>query len=359
ALSLTVAALLSSLSLGCDRYDSPPRPSMPDVDEQGTIEDAAADLRLAFHEPIDYATLNVRVIRYQVDGEGRLYDEDEDPSTELEVFFKDADGDLVGGIGDLDATKMLYSIGLFQTMPIGPQLALLIEPGLADEEGNAWAVRQVLKFGVSFGCSDALPTTFPDATHFMQIEVDSPIDTQLQLLADIHVDPETGVFVGQITNADRDPSTDCEPYGLTCDETEVCRTLPTPDCVEPSTRVATTDEYPDFIHNNVPPTGYGVTVRGCVVDKAENVWTFTNDPADVVVQSPPVTVKGLKFNAQFEIDDQGVLRGEGAMSAAELFLGTTPNGEAKGTCFMRAIPEGEVKEGLPPPPYEPEDVPPQ
>ncbi|MBW2459849.1 MAG: hypothetical protein JRI68_35485, partial [Deltaproteobacteria bacterium] len=329
--------MVIATSFGCDAYDSPPRASLPDVDELGVLPDAAAPLRLAFDEPIDGGSLKVRVIRYQVDGEGRLYDEDDDPTTQLEQLYEDVGPELVGGIGDLDGTKTVYTMSLTHTLPMGPQLAVLIEPGLADEEGNAWQVRQLFKFGINFGCGDdPRPTNFPDAKHFMKVEVDSPIDTQLQLFADIRTDPDTGLFVGQFTNADRDAAIDCGVYGLSCDpESEVCRTLPGPECVEPSKRVATTDEYPDYIHNVQPPTGYSFTVRGCVENKAEQLWAFTNAPVDIQVESPPVGVKGIKFNAQFEYDDLGVLRGEGAFSAQELFLGDTPNGAALGSVFMR------------------------
>jgi len=356
ATSLAITALL-----GCEAYDSPPRASLPDVNELGILTDAAAPLRLAFHEPIDPATLQVRVIRYQVDGEGQLYDEDDDTTTVVDQIYGDIGGKRSGGIGDLDASKTLYTMSLTKTLPIGPQLAVVVEPGLADEEGNTWTVRQILKFGINFGCGDDLePTNFPDARHFMQVEVDSPIDTQLQLFADIRIDPDTGLFVGQFTNGDRDPAIDCSVYGLTCDAaTEVCRTLPEPACVEPSKRVATPDEYPDYIHNVEPPTGYSFTVRGCVENKTDALWAFTNEPVDVQVISPPVGVKGIKFNAQFEFDEQGVLRGEGAFSAAELFLGDTPNGVALGSVFMRDIPEDEVKDGFPAPPYGPKDLPPE
>jgi hypothetical protein len=359
-LTLTLAVLPLSFALGCDAYDAPPQPSLPDVDEFGVLADAAAPLKLAFHEPVDPATFNVRVIRYQVDGEGRLYDEDDNPSTELDVIYEWLHSSEEGGLGEFNAAKTVYSMGLNKTLPIGPQLAVVIEPGLADQEGHAWDVRQILKFGVNFDCgAEPKPTTFADTRLFTQVEVDSPLDTQIQLFVHLRVDPDTGIFVGQFTNADRDGAIDCAPLGLNCNaETEVCRTLPEPACVEPSRRIATVEEYPDYIHNAEGQTGYSFTARGCIEDRGENTWAFTNAPADVQVPSPPVGIKGIKLNIQFEFDQQGVLRGSGAFSAQELFLGATPNGVALGSVFLRDIPADEVKDGFPAPPYGPGDIPP-
>ncbi len=358
-LALTLAILSLSLSLGCDAYDAPPRASLPDVDEFGVLADPAAPLTIAFHEPVDPATFSVRVIRYQVDGEGRLYDEDGDPNTELDVIYEWVNSLEEGGLGEYDETKTSYTMSLTKTLPIGPQLAVVVEPGLADEEGHAWDVRQVLKFGATFDCgADPKPTTFADTRLIAQVEVDSPLDTQIQLFIHLVVDPASGALVGQFTNADRDPSIDCSPFGLSCDSaTEVCRTLPAPACVEPSKRMATVEEYPDYIHVEGGKTGYSFTARGCIEDQAENTWAFSNAPADVQVISPPVGIKGIKLNIQFEFDEQGVLRGAGSFSAQNLFLGATPNGVAIGSVFLRDIPEDEVKDGFPAPPFGPGDIP--
>jgi len=355
---LIVAALTLGLSSSaCSSFDGPPQPFILNA-EDGVLPDPLAPLQLAFHEPIVGDSLQVKIIRLETDVEGNLYDEDDDETTQLDILYQHPGPDGyeypdTGGDGTLDEQRQIFTMVLDTTLPIGPQLAILIEPGLKDDEGNDWKVRQRLKFGYQFSCGneeDAKPTTFPSGVHFMVADVDAPIDTQLQLLADMRVDPDTGAVVGQFTNADRDPAIDCGQFGLSCDSSEVCRSLPTPACVPPSEKAGSANEYPDFTHNAIPPTGYSFTVLACVRDEQDGSYTFSNAPVDVEVQSPPVTVKGINFNGSFYYDDDDILRGDGTFTAPEVFLGTTPSGAGAGTIAMRLIPEDEVKAGTPEPP---------
>jgi len=349
---LLLFILLSALALGCDDFDSPPQMTIVGI-EEGFLSDPAAPLVLRFHEPIDFTTLRLKVIRYEVDGEGRLADEVPGAPGELNTLFEASpdDSDL-GGVAELNDAKDTYTITLSQTFPIGPQLAVLIEPGLKDEAGNEWKVRQIHKFGFEFSCQGdeaTAPSAFPTGFYFFQVEVDKPISTQILLWADIRVDAETGDFVGQFTNADRDPAIDCSNHGLQCAETEVCRTLPTPACVVPSEKAGTPDEYPDFYANDVLPTGYSFTVPGCVRDRADGTFSFANAPVDVVVISPPVKVKGINLNSLWGDDSEGVLRGNGVFQAAQVFLGDSPSGVGVGTHLERQVPADEVP-NIPAPP---------
>jgi hypothetical protein len=347
-------------SLGCSSFDAPPQATIVDAAE-GLLPDPLAPLALSFHEPVVPESLLVKVIRLETDIEGNLFDEDADEETQLDIFYQHPGPDGlefpdIGGEGALDPGRRRFTMNLSTTLPIGPQLAVLIEVGLQDDEGNEWKVRQILKFGYEFSCGgeeSAMPTEFPSGSHFMVVDVDSPIQTQLQLLAAMKVDPETGAVVGQFTNADRDESIDCSQFGLSCESTEVCRTLPSPACVAPSEGAGTADEYSDYTHNAVPPTGYSFTVLACVRDEPDGSFTFANAPVDVEVQSPPVTVKGINFNGGFRFDSDGILRGDGTFSAPEIFLGTTPSGAGVGTIAMRLIPEDELKPGTPQPPDDP------
>jgi hypothetical protein len=351
--SFPVAVIAAGLCTGCS-YDAPPQPTLVDMVD-GVLPDAAGPIVVGFHEPIDFKTLKLKIIRYETDVEGNLLDES-DPPGALDVIFEHsgvADSD-VGGIGEIDASGTTYTINASTTPPVGPQLALVIEPGLADMEGNTWKVRKVIRFGYEFSCGDEpLPTAFPNGVHFMLAEIEAPISTQLQLLADIRVDPVSGLLVGQFTNADRDASIDCSPHGLSCADTEVCRLLPAPECVEPSRRAGDIEEYPDWTHNAVPPTGYTFTAFGCIVDQEDGSFTFANSPVDVIVQSPPVTVKGIEINASFARDSLGVLRGSGSFTAAQVLLGPTPSGSGSGSVTFRLIPPEEVKPGVPEPPVPP------
>src|SRR5690606_905405 len=116
------------------------------------------------------------------------------------------------------------------------------------------------------GSGDPEPSTLPSAVYYMLADVEKPLQTQLQLFIDMRVDPATGDWAARFTNGDRDPAVDCTPYGLSCDDTEVCRTLPEPDCVEPSLKAASVDEYVDFYPNYTPPIGYSFAGVGCAAD---------------------------------------------------------------------------------------------
>src|SRR6185369_1006475 len=103
--------------------------------------------------------------------------------------------------------------------------------------------------------------------------------------------------------ADRDQDPErCKPFGLSCKDTEACRTLPMPACVAPSEKAASTDEYPDYVTNYTPPKGFSFDVKGCVDGKSGDKTIFVNDPIDVVVQSPPVTLTQTVLTASFGKD---------------------------------------------------------
>jgi hypothetical protein len=348
------SVLLLALALGCSKFDAPPQPTLIGA-EQGILGDPAAPVALGFHEPIVPSSLSLRVVQYDTDLEGNLL-------PDAATFFTYGQGAATGGTGSLDPTRQVFTMDIEQPLPIGPQLAIVIEPGLSDDSGHVWTVPQLIKFGYVFQCDETAvpaPTEFPNAVHFMLVNVDSPIMTQIQLLADIRVDAATGRFVGQFTNADRDFDIDCSPFGLTCNTDidpmtmkpfQVCRTLPTPECVIPSQDGGTVEEYPDYAPHETPPDGYSFTVRGCIRDTEAGTFTFANEPVDIVVQSPPVTATGVNFNASFGYDDAGVLRANGTFTAAEVLLGPTSFGAGTGSVTTRDIPPEELKPGIPAPP---------
>jgi len=353
-----LVSFLAVSLLGCGRFDSPPRVLLPEAVD-GVLSDPTAPLVVGFHEPIDFDSLKLKVIRYDTDVEGRLGDEDDDPNTELDIIFEhisplDAD---VGGSAFLDDTGAQYWISLQTTLPIGPRLAIIIEPGLRDLAGNEWKTRQVLVFGFEFACSDGQPSaTFPSGVYFFVVQVDEPLATQIKLFGNLTVDNEYGIYVGQFTNADRDPGLDCAPHGLECADNELCSLLPEPRCVLQSEDATSAHDYPDFIPNATAPTGYSFTIKGCVRDLDDGSVAFGNQPADVIVQSPPVTVKGISFNAGFDFSEDGDYEGEGTFVAEQVFLGTTPSGTGVGTHIDLLIPTDLVPSGVPSPPFSPSDV---
>jgi hypothetical protein len=351
--------LLSLLVLGCEKFDAPPQPTIIGS-ESGVLADPTAPIALGFHEPIVAATLGLRIVQYTTDVEGNLL-----PDATTFFVHPAGGGADTGGTSTLDPTRQVLTIDLDTSLPIGPQLAMVIDPGLSDDAGNVWNVQQIIKFGYVFECDSAAepkPTAFPSAVHFMLVNVDKPIKTQIQLFADIHVDAESGTFIGQFTNADRDAMIDCTPLGQNCDSAvdpmtgkpkEVCRTLPAPECVVPSTEAGNEEEYPDYAPNPTPPDGYSFTVRGCIRDSADGLaFSFANEPVDIVVQSPPVTATGVNFNASFSFDGNDVLRGSGTFTAAEVLLGTTTFGPGNGSVVVRDIPPADLPPDIPAPPNE-------
>ena len=350
-----VVMLLLVLLSGCPKFDAPPQATIIDL-EDGVLPDRTFPVDIVWHEPIDPATLRLRIVRFDTDPEGNLL-------PEAEVFFEGtAAGAEPGGDPMLSPNATLspdfvaYSISMppAKPLPVATQLALVIDSGLRDQKGNAWTVPQVIKFSYALSCveGEGKPTVFPESTvHFVLVNVENPLSTQLQIFADFRVNPMTGAFVGQFTNADRDASIDCSPFGFSCTADEACQTVPVREakCVPPSERAASTDAYVDFTFNNTPPEGYSFTIKGCVQDQADGSFALANQPASLQVQSPPVTVEGIEFNLTIR-DEGGVLRTLGSFKAANVSLGETPFGPASGTVVLRDVPAGEVPPGLPAPP---------
>jgi hypothetical protein len=336
---------------GCFRVDTPPQPSIVGLNN-GILPDASAPLVLSFHEPIAPQSLRFRVIRYEIDAEGNLYDEDPDPATTLNVIYDSETG--AGGKGELDEARQSFRVTFPSALPIGPQLAVVIEAGLADDQGNSWRVRQVLKFGFKFSCSGSKATTFPKAGKFFWlIQVEKPVPAQIQLFADMRVNPETGEEIGQFTNGERDPKIDCSKYGLTCGANQRCRTLPAPACVEPSEKAGTVDEWVDYFPDATSDVGFSFTIRGCIVDQPDGSFNFANLPASVITKKPAVTVDGIRMNSSLKPDGQTVLRGTGTFTADQVSLGAPPNsvpsGAGVGTHTERQIPDDKAP-AIPPPP---------
>lgn len=348
---LLATALLatSPLFAGCETYEGVPYASIAGL-QNGFLIDKDAPLVLDFTRKVDVSTVKVMVLRLETDEEGNLADEDADPETVLEPLFAfdGANPDAtVGGAATFDAELQHLTIDPDLNFPLAEKLVVVLEPGLSDaEHEHEYIVREYLPFSYEVKLQCAPAPDFVSGAYYFLADVENPIAVQVQLLAWIDVDPGTGEFVGLFVNADRnkDPSR-CEPAGLSCDDTEACRTLPEPACVPPSEKAASTDEYPDYLPNYEPPTGYVFEVKGCV-DGSGSKIVFQNVPVDVVVESPKVSLTATVLTASFEKDDAGVLRGAGSIAVEHVFLGTIDSGKADGTVSGRLIPTDEIPEGL-------------
>lgn len=345
-LASSVLVLSSAWVLGCEVYDAPPAPYI-EGGEDGVLEDAKAPLVVSFAESIDPATLNVKLIRVVTDVEGNLGDEDEDPETELNILFSYGDEN-IGGMGELIENDSKLRITPNAALPVGSKLAVLVETGLTDLNGNATKTRKRLTFGYSFKLECNAPSAvFDTGYYFLLADIKKPIPVQVQLWTYFEIDPLTGEVRGQCTNADRikDPNRCPMP----CKSTEVCRLLPEPACVAPSERAGTVDEYSDYVPNPTPPTGYTFSIQGCVQDQPDGSAAFITAPTEVVVQQPAVTLRNVTLAASLSKDAQGVLRGGGSLTADEVLLGPNPSGKGEGSLDLRSVSENAAPKDTPKP----------
>jgi hypothetical protein len=349
-LVLIIAATVTiAVTASCERYEPPPRPRIEGL-TSGVLDDPRAPIVVDFGTPIDPETLLVKIALFEPDVEGNLRDEDDDPETELRVLVRldPFEGD-VGAKGEVDAAAGRLSVVLDSALPVGPKLVLLVEEGLRSPSGRVSNHRIRIPFSYVVKCAEGA-STFASGTYFVLLDVEQPLGTQIQLLAFIDVDPRTGALVGQFTNADRNPELRCPS---SCSSVDVCRLLPAPECVAPSTRAGTVDEWPDFVPNAPPPTGYSFLVQGCAVDDGTSNGVLTA-PATMVVESPKVTVEGLTMTASFTPGADGVIRATGSLTADVVRLGTNPLGPGKGSMAAVRLPDDRVPPNVPRAPARPD-----
>lgn len=345
---LFIAALPS---LGCEAYDGVPHATIVGS-QSGVLTDAKKPLQIRFDKAVEPSTLKLEIANLAVDQEGNLGDEDTDGMTELNALFA-YDGakptEVVGGTLELSEGDTLVTIRPDNPFPVAEKLVLLLEPGLSDTAGHKYIVRDRMPFTYKVNLTCVPSADFHSGAYFFLADVTKPIGVQVQLLANIEVNPMTGELVGNFVNADRNRDVSrCTPFGLSCNEkTEACRTLPMPACVPPSEKAASPDEYPDYLPNYDPPAGFDFNVKGCIDGSGDKI-VFVNVPVDVAVQSPQVKLKGTVVTATFTKDDKGVLRGQGSIAAEQVLFGPseTDTGKAEGTATARDIPPGEVPPGL-------------
>jgi len=345
ALLFAGALVIFAIAGACEEYEPPPKPVLQGL-ESGVLTDPRAPLILDFGTAIDPNTLVVKVALLDTDTEGNLKDEDADPESTLQVLVQrdPSEGD-VGTRAEIENEGTRVRLNLESALPVGPKLVLLVEGGLKSTiNGRISKNRIRIPFSYVVKCN-AGASTFATGTYFVLLEVAKPLGTQIQLLAYIDVDPTTGALIGQFTNADRDPAVKCP---TPCPSSDVCRTLPAPECVPPSTRAGTIAEQPDFIPNPTPPTGYSFLVEGCAVDDGTSNGVLTA-PATMVVESPKVTVEGLTMTASFAPGADGIVRASGSLTADLVRLGTNPLGAGTGTMTAVRIADDKVPANVPRP----------
>lgn len=339
--------LIVAAGLACERYEPPPRAMIQGL-AAGVLTDSRAPLFVDFGVPIDPDTLSLKIAVAETDVEGNLFDEDADPETNLKVLVAHdpLEGDFAGRT-ELEEGGTRVRIVPEAALPVGPQLMLIVEPGVRATSGAEARTRQRVLFAFTVACTSGRPTRLASGVYFALLDVEEPIGTQIQLFAVLEVDPSSGALVAQFTNADRNPNARCPSP---CGSADVCRLLPAPACVAPSTRAGTVDEHPDFVPNVAPPTGYSFFVRGCAADDEAGATGVSTAPATLVVQSPPVTIEALTMTGSFTEDPGGTVRATGSLAADTVRLGTNPLGGGKGTLTAVRLPDEAAPPGIPRPP---------
>jgi hypothetical protein len=346
-LGSSVVLLASALALGCDYYDAPPTPSI-EGGEDGVLEDPKSPLVISFAESVDPATIAVKVIRLVTDVEGNLGDEDQDSETDLNPLYSRDAIEEIGGTSELLEDNSKLRIVPIAPLPIGSKLAVLVEAGLKDLQGNVTKTRKRLTFGYSFKLECNAPTAVVESGYyFLLADIKQPLKVQVQLWGYFDVDPMTGKVSAQCTNADRNPDPNRCP--TPCKTDEFCRLLPAPACVKGSERAGTVDEHIDYIPNQTPPTGYTFSIEGCVQDQPDGTTVFVTAPTEVIVQQPPVTLRNVTLGASMTKDAMGIVRGSGALAADEVLLGGNPSGKGEGNLDMRSVPADQAPKDLPMP----------
>jgi len=349
-MALPLALPTALLATGCEAYEGVPLATIAGAQE-GVLTDPKASFTVIFDKPVQPETARLAVARLVVDAEGLLGDEDASDDTDLNPLFAldgTSEEQPLGGTYEWNETNTRLVIQPDLTFPIGEKLVLLLEPGLSDTSGHAYTTRERVPFSYEVKLNCAPSPIFKSGAYFFLADVTEPIAVQVQLLARLDVNPETGELTGEFVNADRNrDASRCTPFGLSCNEKEeACRTIPAPACVVPSEKASSVDEFPDYLPNYEPPVGFAFTVSGCVDGQSTDKTLFINIPVDVIVQSPPVSLKQTVMTASFAEDAEGILRGTGFIAAEHVQLGNIDSGKAEGVIHSRFIPEDQVPKGL-------------
>ncbi|MFT3763971.1 MAG: hypothetical protein QM820_00360 [Minicystis sp.] len=340
-----LAGVLALALAGCTTFDGPPEVGIVGA-TQGQLTDPTAPIVLSFSKPPELSTLRVKIVRYVVDDEGNLADEDTDDTTNLDrLYTYDSPDDETGGTSVIADDHLSMTITPDIVPPAGTPLVLLIEPGLADATGGKTVARRRIIFTyVSSLTCNAPVHVVRSGTYFFKAAVTKPIATNVHLWCVVEVDEATGALKTHFTKAKRNPDPNRCP--MPCASTEVCRLLPAPACVAPSEPAGSVDEYPDYVPDPGPPAGFQFAAEGCSADQDGTTATFATSPTDIQVSQPMVTLRNAGLTASFVLDTDDTLRGTGSLVADAVLLGIIDSGKGQGDLTARSIPEDEVPMGL-------------
>lgn len=344
-------ALALALALGaapaCAVYDAPPEVTIAGL-QAGLLADPTRPVVLQFSKPPVPATVKLEIAPYKVDALGELPDEAAGGGSLSPYYAYDFKNGDTGGVSAFSADGTTMTVTTAVAPPIGPSLVLLVEPGLSDLAGVVTHARRRLVFGYAPSLTCAKPVTvLRSGTYFFLANVTHPIHVQVQLFGVLAIDPATGAVKSRFTKARRNPDPSrCNPP---CNPSQVCRTLPAAmaGCVVPSDPATGIDEFPDYLPNPDPPTGFSFTVQGCATDQGAMMSALATEKVDVQVAQPMVILRQTQLDAAFTPDAAGVLRGTGSLTAETVLLGPIDSGKGSGDLLARSLTDAEAPPGIP------------
>jgi hypothetical protein len=269
---------------------------------------------------------------------------EEDEVTLTPLLSFDGPTDTRGAVFTPSEDGLTLTIAPKAKLPVGPKLALLLYAGLTSEDGVMLTYRKRLPFAYKFECTGKTgPGELPSGAYFWLLNVEKPTATQVKLFGRIRIDETTGRFEGIFTNAARNrDASRCSPA---CSATEACQTIPSNACVAPSLRAGAAEEWPDFLPNATPPTGFTLNIKGCAEKMDDGTVALATVPAELAVEQPPVRVQALVVSAAFRKSGDAWVA-SGGITGDNVIFGSTSLGAGQGTVLASTVPAATALPGL-------------
>lgn len=315
--SLRCAPLL--LALGACAYDGPPEVTL--VAPAGGTFVTGDPLQLSFSEPIDPATLDLRIWPNRRDTEGEL-PEGLTPKVESCTAASPRCG---------DATLTLAADNLSATITLAPAtlgrpdvpLILEVKEGLADEGGMASGIARLFDFQFRHSRhANEAPVPFDQGVYLIVTELNDPIPSVITLMTDFRIAPDgrtalAGAECDEINGAPRNTR---DPTSLIVDTTDM---------------------------------GFVVLASGFVTLDGEERFLET-DPVAINLSLGPITVAIFDVRLTAKIvkhPETGVDQLEGILSYGKITLNPGEDGfdyPAGNAAFVSdRVPDDQVPEGTP------------
>ncbi|MEB2312477.1 MAG: hypothetical protein OZ921_19480 [Sorangiineae bacterium] len=348
--------------VSCASFDPAPGVTL-EGEEHGAMTVAPdRPLVVRFSEPVVARTLRVRIVSLAVpnaiDFEGNLLDEQHPPDREAfqastVLAYDGAAPDdperTYGAAFALGADRATLTIDPDLSLSVTVPYLLLIEPGLSDEAGNVTVPRIRIPF--IYPLEGGGKTRLATGYYYYLINVEF-LAQQLRLYTHMRVDPDTGEWHAVMTNAGRRAAGNGRPgCPASCPaSTPLCQLLnpELPSCVKPSDKQNKLTEFPDFVPDPTPPTGFKFEVTGFARDEADGSIAFGTAPFDMTITigtgAVEVTTVGTVLAGKF-VDsptEPGRLIATGTLSVDAVKVNGTGTDPTKGSLQVMSLTPEEV-----------------